>query len=343
MHRIEQVIPKKLMFFHFETRDPEILIDIINSRPFIELEKCGAPETKGFFPLSPQDQEIAFTVRGSAGEPEYIFFNFRKDWKDIPAKPLKEAIKKAISEYEIQLGHDATPDEKTAIAGQVHAKLLERAFEKSSITTGWVDIANKIIVFESSSEAPCVAVIKSFLERRAERDDFRAAIVRTQKKPVLEMTRWIQSLELPPKISLDDHATFKFEMGGKVAISKKNLETTSVQHISNGGQCTEVAITLEDLISIKVHSDLGISKIESPQFLQYFQDQVSELPDDMVRTKLLRLKGAFAKKVFDHVVECFGGLRVADPANEDNDTDSGLIEAQVPEYEDHSESDQETS
>lgn len=325
------MIPKKLMCFRFETRDPQILVDIINSRPFVDLDKCGAPETKGFFPLAPQDAEIAFVVRDSSHQVEYIFFNFRKDWKDIPAKPLKESIKKAIADYELQMGHDATPDEKVAIAGQVHTKLLERAFEKSSVTTGWIDVANNMMVFESSSEGPCVAVIRALLEQRAEREDFKAALFRTNLKPVLEMTKWIQTLELPPNVSLDDHATFKFEMGGKVAISKKNLDTTSVQHISNGGQCTEVAVTFENLISVKVHGDLGVSKIESPQFVQYFQDQVSELPDDLVRTKLLRLKGAFAKKVFDHLIACFGGLRNSNPTDEEGDGDSGIIEVQQQE------------
>jgi len=325
------VIPKKLMFFYFETKDPQILVDIINSRPFVELEKCDAPESKGFFRQVPQDRAIAFPVKDAAGKTEYVFFNFRRDWKDLPAKPLKEAVKKAIVEYETQLGQNATPDEKVAIAGQVHKKLLERAFEKSSVTTGWFDVANNMAVFESSSEAACVAVIRAFLEKRENREDFRAAVFRTNKKPVIEMTKWIQTLEPPPKVTLDDYATFKFEMGGKVAISKKSLDTNSVKHISNGGQCTELAITLDELISIKVHSDLAVSKIESPQFVQYFQDQVSELPEDLVRTKLLRLKGAFATKVFDHLMDCFGGVKRANPGDEENDDDSGIIEVQAPE------------
>ena len=99
------MIPKKLMFFYFETKDPQILVDIINSRPFVELEKCDAPESKGFFRQVPQDRAIAFPVKDAAGKTEYVFFNFRRDWKDLPAKPLKEAVKKANdSEFGLSAG-----------------------------------------------------------------------------------------------------------------------------------------------------------------------------------------------------------------------------------------------
>jgi recombination associated protein RdgC len=146
------------------------------------------------------------------------------------------------------------------IKEQVVDELLPRAFSLATDTRAWIDPVNGWLVIDAASAARADEVTgllaKAF-------DGFPGRPLKTVQSPAAAMTAWLADGEAPAGFSIDQDVVLKARDGkATVRWANQSLEADEVgKHVKAGKQCTRLALTWADRVSVVLTDTLAIKRV----------------------------------------------------------------------------------
>ncbi len=126
--------------------DAEALAEKLNEKRFQPCAKM-AEESVGW--VSPIHRSKDYLIHAASG---CILLCMRREQKVIPASAVKEEVEEQVLAIQDETGRKVFSKEKQSIKEEVVAKMLPRAFTKSSHVYAYVDTKNHYLVINAASD-----------------------------------------------------------------------------------------------------------------------------------------------------------------------------------------------
>ena len=257
-------------------------------------------QTQGW--VSPRDNGmLAHTVN------RQILLQLAIEKKLLPASVINQVSKERAAELEEQQGFKPGRKQMKEIKEQVTDELLPRAFAIRRSTRVWIDPINGWLAVDASSPAKADEVFKLLLKSL---ETLPFAALHTERSPLSAMTDWLAADEAPPGFTIDQDTELRATTESKATVRyvRHTPETDDVRrHIAAGKQCTRLAMTWADRVSLVLTESLAIKRVSPLDVLKEKEDAMMQNEDERFDTDFALMSGELAKMIGD-LVEALGGL-----------------------------------
>jgi recombination associated protein RdgC len=229
--------------------------------------------------------------------------------KLLPASVINQVAKAKAAELEEQQGFKPGKRQMRELKEQVTDELLPRAFSVRRTTWTWIDPVNGWLVVDAGSPAKAEEVLKLLIKAI---DKFPMETVRTARSPVAAMTDWLVADEAPFNFTVDQDTELRATGEGKATVRyvRHALEADDVRrHIAGGKQCTRLAMTWADRISLVLTESLAIKRVTPLDVLKEDSEGMSKNDDERFDSDFALMTGELAKMLADMIAALGGQLR----------------------------------
>ncbi len=250
--------------------ETEALEDLLAKRG---LEPLNAMERErhGFVPAGPDGTLVH-------ARESYRLLALGGEKKLLPSSVVRQTTDQRAARIEQQQGRAPGKRQMRELREQVEIELLSRAFTVRSSTRSWFDLDSGFLLLDSGStkfeetffEVWHQTVTAVELQR-----------LDTEKSPLSAMTHWVASGEAPEGFSIDQEAELRSAAEGQATVKylRHTLDGAEVRrHISNGKQCTRLAMTWRDRISFVLCEDMSVKRLQWVD--QESDGNGSDVPDE---------------------------------------------------------------
>lgn len=280
--------------------DADTLADALLPFAFTEPTSVEALRT-GFVP--PRDGDASLVA--SVGR--QLLFALRQEKKLLPAKVVAQFVRQRAERIEAEEGFRPGRKRMKEIKEQVVDELLPRAFSLATDTRAWIDPVNGWLVVDAASTSRADEVVgllaKAF-------DGFPGRPLKTAQSPAGAMTAWLSDGEAPAGFSIDQDVVLKARDGkATVRYANQSLEADDVgRHVKAGKQCTRLALTWRDRVSIVLTDTLAIKRVRPLDVLTESEagSAASTDADERFASDFALMTGELAA-LLDGVVDALGG------------------------------------
>ncbi len=262
---------KNLTLFRFTepfTLSPADVEEKLQAMPF---KPCGNHEEASFGwtpPLGKNSEQLIHTSNG------FIMLCSKREEKVLPSAVINEMVQEKILEIEDRENRKLSKKERTAARDEIMFELLPRAFVFSRKTYAYIDPKGGWLVVDSASAKKAEDLLSNL---RKCLGSLPVVPPLTVTKPVITLTQWLFSDELPPAdVNIEDECELRApeEAGGSIRCKRHDLSLPEIKnHLDTGKQVIKLAITWNDRISFIIDEQLGIKRLK---FLELIQEQVSD-------------------------------------------------------------------
>ncbi len=182
--------------------------------------------------------------------------------KLLPSSVINAVAKDKADKLEEAQGFRPGRKAMKELKEQAADELLPRAFPIRSETWCWIDPVHGWLCVDASSATRADDVVKLLL-KSVERMPLES--LRVEHSPSAMMTAWLVSDEAPEGFTIDQDAKLQAtgESRATVRYAKHTLAVDEMRrHIATGKQCTSLAMTWRDKISIVLTESLSIKSIK---------------------------------------------------------------------------------
>jgi recombination associated protein RdgC len=228
--------------------------------------------------------------------------------KLLPSSVINQVAKAKAAELEEQQGFKPGRKQMKELKEQVADELLPRAFSIQSSTWVWIDPVNGWLVIDAGSASKAEDVIRLLLKAI---DRFPMDTLRVAQSPVTAMTEWLLADEAPGGFTVDQDTELRATGEGKATVRyvRHTLEADDVRrHIEAGKQCTRLALTWSDKISLVLTENLGIKRIAPLDVLKESNEGTASGDDERFDADMMLMTGELAKLIADLVAALGGEL-----------------------------------
>ena len=233
---------------------------------------------------------------------EHLLLKMRTNKKLLPASVVKKAVDEAVKRIEEDQGYKPGRKQQKEIKQEMIEKLLPKAFVVYKEVPVWIDTRKGWLVVGTSSTSDADAAV-SLLLRSVEQLPLETLYV---SRPIAStLTEWLSTGDAPESFTVDQDAVLA-EKGtsAKVKYSKHSLDGQDLQVLlSQGKQCTQLALTWKDRVSFVLTEKTKLSKIEPLDVIQEEREQ----NEDAFGSDFALMTGELSKLI-DSLIEAFGGL-----------------------------------
>jgi len=225
----------------------------------------------------------------------------------LPASVINQVSKERAAELEEQQGFKPGRKQMKEIKEQVTDELLPRAFAIRRSTRVWIDPVNGWLAVDASSPAKADEVFKLLLKSL---ETLPFAALHTERSPLSAMTDWLAADEAPPGFTIDQDTELRATTESKATVRyvRHTPETDDVRrHIAAGKQCTRLAMTWADRVSLVLTESLAIKRVSPLDVLKEKEDAMMQNEDERFDTDFALMSGELAKMIGD-LIEALGGL-----------------------------------
>lgn len=280
--------------------DADTLADALLPFAFTEPTSVEALRT-GFVP--PRDGDASLVA--SVGR--QLLFALRQEKKLLPAKVVAQFVRQRAERIEAEEGFRPGRKRMKEIKEQVVDELLPRAFSLATDTRAWIDPVNGWLVVDAASTSRADEVVgllaKAF-------DGFPGRPLKTAQSPAGAMTAWLSDGEAPAGFSIDQDVVLKARDGkATVRYANQSLEADDVgRHVKAGKQCTRLALTWRDRVSIVLTDTLAIKRVRPLDVLTESEagSAAATDADERFASDFALMTGELAA-LLDGVVDALGG------------------------------------
>lgn len=280
--------------------DADTLADALLPFAFTEPTSVEALRT-GFVP--PRDGDASLVA--SVGR--QLLFALRQEKKLLPAKVVAQFVRQRAERIEAEEGFRPGRKRMKEIKEQVVDELLPRAFSLATDTRAWIDPVNGWLVVDAASTSRADEVVgllaKAF-------DGFPGRPLKTAQSPAGAMTAWLSDGEAPAGFSIDQDVVLKARDGkATVRYANQSLEADDVgRHVKAGKQCTRLALTWRDRVSIVLTDTLAIKRVRPLDVLTESEagSAAATDADERFASDFALMTGELAA-LLDDVVDALGG------------------------------------
>jgi recombination associated protein RdgC len=233
--------------------DADTLADALRPYAFTEPTSVEAVRI-GFVPPREGDASLVASVG------RQLLFALRQEKKLLPSRVVAQFVRQRAERIEAEDGFRPGRKRMKEIKEQVVDELLPRAFSLATDTRAWVDPVNGWLVIDAASAARADEVVgllaKAF-------DGFPGRPLKTAQSPAAAMTAWLADGEAPSGFTIDQDVVLKARDGkATVRYANQSLEADEVaKHTKAGKQCTRLALTWNDRVSIVLTESLAIKRV----------------------------------------------------------------------------------
>jgi recombination associated protein RdgC len=186
--------------------------------------------------------------------------------KPVPGSVVRAELEARCKAIEAERGRKPGRKEKAEIKEEIVHTLLPRAFAKRSSHTLWIDVDKRLVVIAASSMKAGEPVVKELLDVMAEIGHvLPLSPISTATSPAVAMGEWLTTKEAPAGFTIDRDLELKHagEEKSVVRYARHSLDLDEIgEHIQEGKQPTQLALTWNDKVSFVLTEKLGIRKIE---------------------------------------------------------------------------------
>jgi recombination associated protein RdgC len=226
--------------------------------------------------------------------------------KLLPTTVINQVSKARAAELEEQQGFKPGKKQMKEIKEQVTDELLPRAFSIRRHTSVWIDPINGWLVVDAASPAKADEVFKALLQAL---DQLPLGVLRTQESPLTAMTNWLAADEAPRNFTVDQDTELRSTSEGKATVRyvRHTLEADDVRrHIASGKQCTRLALTWADRVSLVLTETLTVKRVAPLDVLKENDDAMTQNDDERFDTDVALMTGELSTLLGD-LVEALGG------------------------------------
>jgi recombination associated protein RdgC len=280
--------------------DADALADAL--LPFAFTEPTSVEEVRtGFVPPREGDASLVASVG------RQLLFALRQEKRLLPARVVAQFVKQRAERIEAEEGFKPGRKRMKELKEQVRDELLPRAFSLATDTRAWIDPVNGWLVIDAASAARADEVVgllaKAF-------DGFPGRPLKTVQSPAAAMTQWIADGEAPAGFTIDQDVVLKARDGkATVRWANQSLEADDVaRHVKAGKQCTRLALTWNDRVSLVLTDTLAIKRVRPLDVLKETEagSAASTDADERFASDFALMSGELAA-LLAGVVEALGG------------------------------------
>ena len=207
----------------------------------------------------------------------------KKEEKLIPASVIKDQLEQKVAEIEEKESRPVKKAEKTTLKEEIVVTLLPRAFSRSSLTWGYVNLDSGIVAVAVSSASKA----EDFLAHLRKSLGSLPVVPVTGNAPTnIILTEWLKTQELPPQLTLETEAELKEqeEDGAIVKLKHHDLSTDEVMnHLENGKMVVNLGLKWQDKISFVLNEDMSLKRLK---YSDYLKEQNEDIPKEDMLAKI---------------------------------------------------------
>ncbi|MGE4334448.1 MAG: recombination-associated protein RdgC [Pigmentiphaga sp.] len=185
----------------------------------------------------------------------------RSEKKLLPASVVNQVARARAQELEEKQGFKPGRKQMKELKEAVADELRPRAFSLWRDTHAWIDPQRGLIAIDAASVAKCDEMM-GLLNQTIDRLGARA--LHTEKSPVTAMTGWLAADEAPANFTIDEDTELRSPSQTKATVRyvRHAVEPEEVRrHITNGKQCTRLALTWADRVSFVLTESLALKRL----------------------------------------------------------------------------------
>ena len=235
----------------------------------------------------------------------------RQEKKLLPTKVIAQVLRQRVDRIEEEEGFKPGRKRMKELKEQVRDELLPRAFSLANDTRVWIDPVHGWLVVDAGSAGKAEEAF-SLLVKAIDR--FPARPLKVAGAPAGAMTAWLVSGEAPAGFSVDQDAELKAR-GGKATVryANQSIEHDDIaRHTKAGKECTKLALTWNDRISLVLTDKLELKRIRPLDIIKETAGSMGAEgdADERFALDMTLMTGELAKLLAD-VVDALGGEAAA--------------------------------
>ena len=237
----------------------------------------------------------------------YVMFRMRNQERVLPAAVVREALEEKVAEIEREQGRPVHRKEQTALRDELTMTLMPRAFLRSNLTYGYLDLKGGWLVVDAASDKRAEE-LGSLLRRSL--GSLPAVPPVVKESPAIVMSEWLGDNQVPSDFELLDECELKDPDadGGVVRVKRVDLGAEEVQvHLKAGKRAVKLAVGWNHRFTCVLGEDLSVKRL-------HMEDVVHEQLDDYnTEDAAARFDADFAimtgelAPFLDRLLEVFGG------------------------------------
>ena len=232
----------------------EVLEDQLAKRglePLNALER----ERYGFVPPSPDGTLVH-------ARESYRLIALGSEKKLLPSTVVRQTADQRAQKLAQQQGRALGKKQMHDLRDQVETELLSRAFSVRQSTRIWFDLETGFILIDHASPK----LEETFFEIWHQTiSGVECQRLEVERAPLSAMTHWIASGDAPAGFSIDQEAELRSAAVGQATVRylRHVLDESEIRrHVSNGKQCTRLALTWRDRLSFVLGEDLSLKRLQ---------------------------------------------------------------------------------
>lgn len=226
--------------------------------------------------------------------------------KLLPSSVVNQVAKARAAELAEQQGFPPGRKQMKELKEQVQDDLLPRAFSIVRSTRAWIDPVNGLLVIDAASPARAEEVLKLLLQAIPK---FPLETWRTKLSPQSAMTSWLADDDAPAGFTIDQDTELRAtgESKATVRFVRHTPEPDDLRrHISSGKQCTRLALTWSDKVSLVLTDNGTVKRVTPLDVLKEDADVTAKNDEERLEGDFILMTGELAKLVYD-LTEALGG------------------------------------
>ena len=228
----------------------------------------GELAKRGLEPLAALERERhGFVPPGPDGTLVHAHDSYRllalgSERKLLPTSVVRQTADQRAARIEQAQGRPPGKRQLRELRDQVESELLARAFTLRQSTRIWFDLESGFLLLDSGSTKFEETLLEVWHQTVS---DVPLQRLDTERTPLSAMTHWVASGEAPVGFSIDQEAELRSAAAGQATVRylRHTLDGAEIRrHISNGKQCTRLAMTWKERISFLLNEDFSLKRLQ---------------------------------------------------------------------------------
>lgn len=271
---------------------------------FTPAEDIAATAT-GWVQPREDDDRLALDVQG-----QYLLA-FRIEKKLLPSSVINQTVKERAQVLEAEQGYAPGRKQLRDLKDAVTDQLLPRAFSIARDIRLWIDPSNHWLVIDAAAAAQSDEVL-SALGRSLH--PYPVEPLKLEHSPTALMTEWLLSGEAPSGFTIDDDSQWQAtgEQAASIRYVRHDLPNETIQsHVQDGYQCTRLALTWQDRVSLMLTDTGDLKRVAPLEVLEErSNDAIVQNPAEKFESDFTLMTAELAK-LLDELMPVLGETREA--------------------------------
>ncbi len=213
----------------------------------------------------------------------------KREDKVVPPSALNDILEEKIARFESDEGRPVRAKEKRRLKEDVLGDLLPRALPKSKKISGYLNLADDLIVIDTAS-APEAEMFLNCL--RESLGTLKVTPPQVKTNPTDVFTHWLKTRKVPDNFSFGDQCDLMdLEDSSAVSCRRQDLATSEITaHLDAGKICSRICVLW--------HGDLKVT-IDKDLILRQMKIISSDDPEDEGEDPIAALDAAFVNMTLE--------------------------------------------